>query len=122
MQIAAAAAGDYLCEQCLTKQVRSTTSVISHTCVTALAVSKWDVLRLAPPEAVPLFQQNAVVGSIEEDRLKEGFYRHLRWEKFRAELVGRVLAERDIRKGARPANVWDSFRERNQAGLLRPWK
>lgn len=122
MQIATAAAGDYLCEQCLTKQAQSTTSIISHTCVTALAISKWDLLKLVPVDTVPLFQHHAVVGSIEEDRLKEGFYRHLRWERFRSALVAGVLAERDIRKGARPANVWESFRERHPAGVALPWK
>jgi hypothetical protein len=94
----------------LSRLAKSTTSIISHTCVTTYAISKWDILKIIPAETVQLFQLHAIVGNIEENKLQEQFYQHLRWERFRSCLVLRVLQERDTRKAAQPANFWDGYR------------
>jgi hypothetical protein len=75
VQIATAGPGQYFGEVCLAKDPKATTSVIAHSVVTVFMVNKWDLLKMCTPEQAQMFAHCAIVGDIEEDKLKEQFYR-----------------------------------------------
>jgi hypothetical protein len=54
---------------------KSTTSVIAHTTASVLVLHKWDVLKMMRPEDLAGFAKYSIVGDIQEERLKEQFYR-----------------------------------------------
>lgn len=123
LEIATAGHGEFFGEQCLSKVPKCTTSVIASTTASVLVLHKWDVLKMVRPEDLSGFTKYSVVGDIQEERLKEQFYRHLRWERFRTELVRQVLSERDHSRAARPAYHWAGFRSQCQANnISSAWK
>lgn len=67
-------------------------------------------MKMVPAETFQLFQAHAIVGNIDEDMLKQQIAQQLRWERFRSCLVMQVVQERDTRKLAMPANLWDGYR------------
>lgn len=75
VQIATAGHGEFFGEQCLSKVPKSTTSVIAHTTASILVLHKWDVLKMMRAEDLAAFTKYSIVGDIQEERLKEQFYR-----------------------------------------------
>ena len=75
VQVATAGPGEYFGEECLQKKCKAATSVLAQTSVTAFIINKWDLLKMLSQEQIAAFAQSAIIGSIDENLLKEQFYR-----------------------------------------------